>query len=224
MYTQLVENMIRTNNVQCWIPEDSGIDIDAYGGLPGEVQVYRGDKPPTMTTPPQIPQHMTGVPELLLQKVARYVGWTPERQGKAGEGNVSTDLFDASVFQSETLLRMKARMLSETYQRACLMAFHMMARFKTLEDVVRPARGNRPAAVWTPIPQSADTYLEMDDTSVDAISSAMLKKLVIPLAKLGLIPSKYALETVGVPHAEELAAAAEKQMALAAVSKLKRPR
>jgi hypothetical protein len=224
MYTQLVENMIRTNNVQCWIPEDSGIDIDAYGGLPGEVQVYRGDKPPTMTTPPQLPQHMTQVPELLLQKVARYVGWTPERQGKAGDGNVSTDLFDASLFQSETLLRMKARMLSETYQRACEMAFRMMVRFKTLEDTIRPARGNRPAAVWTPVPESAETYLEMDDTSVDAISSAMLRKLVVPLAKLGLIPAKYALETVGVPHAEELAEAAQQQMALAALSKLKKPR
>lgn len=103
-------------------------------------------------------------------------------------------------------------------------SFHMMVRFKTLEDTIRPARGNRPAAVWTPLPESAETYLEMDDTSVDAISSAMLRKLVVPLAKLGLIPAKYALETVGVPHAEELAEAAEKQMALAALSKLKRPR
>jgi hypothetical protein len=224
MYTQLVENMIRTNNAQTWIPEDSGIDIDAYGGIPGEVQVYRGEKAPTLTWPQAIPQHMTQVPEVLLQKVARYLGFTPERQGQTGEGNISTDIFDAALFQSQSLLRMKARFLAESYQRICQLAFHMMVRFKTIEDVLQPARGNRQASVWTPIPDSAEAFLEMDDTSVDSISSAMLKKLVVPLAKLGVIPPKFALETIGIPHADELAEAAEKQMALAALAKLKRPR
>lgn len=224
MYTQLIENMIRTNNVQCWIPRDSGIDIDAYGGLPGEVQVYDGDKPPSMTTPPQMPQHMTQVPEILLQKVARYVGFTPERQGQAGDGNISTDLFDASVFQSQSLLRMKARFLAETYQRVTLMVFHMMARFKLDYDQLRPPRGKDNECVWAPIPTSAECELELDETSVDALSNAMLKKLVPALAKMNMVSPKFALETLGIPHAEEMAAEATRQMELAALAKLKRPR
>ena len=224
MYTQLVENMIRTNNAQAFIPRDSGIDIDAYGGLPGEVQVFDGDKTPELKWPNPIPQHMVGVPEALLQKVARYLGWTPERQGQAAAGNVSTDLFDASVFQSEALLRMKAKLLSETYQRLCTLLLHMMVRFKTIPDTIRPPRGSQEPSVWLPVPDSAEVELEMDESSVDAISSNMLKKLVIPLAKLGLVPTKFALEQVGIPHADEMAAAAERQMALAALAKLRRPR
>lgn len=225
MWTQLVENMIRTNNVQCWIPRDSNIDIDGYGGLPGEVQVYDGDKPPTMTTPPQMPQHMTQIPELMLQKVARYVGFTPERQGQAGQGNISPELFDASIFQSQSLLRMKARMLSETYQRVCLMAFHMMARFKLVEDRFKPPRKQgEQACVWSPIPGSAECDLEMDEDSVDAMSNTMMKRLVPTLAKMNLVTPQFALETLGVPHADEMAAEATRQAELAALAKLKRPR
>jgi hypothetical protein len=223
MYTQLIENMIRTNNVQCWIPRDSGIDIDAYGGLPGEVQVYDGEKPPTMTVPPQIPQHMTQVPEILLQKVARYVGFTPERQGQAGDGNISTDLFDATVFQSQSILRMKARFLAETYQRVTLMLFHLMARFKLEEDRLRPQRGDK-TCIWSPIPTNAECELELDETSVDAMSSAMLKKLMPALGKMGMVSPKFVLETLGVPHADEMAAEATRQLELAALAKLKRPR
>jgi len=225
MYTQLIENMIRTNNVQCWIPRDSGIDIDAYGGLPGEVQVYDGDKPPTMTQPPQIPQHMTQIPEALLQKVARYVGFTPERQGQAGDGNISPELFDASLFQSQSILRMKARMLSETYQRVCQMMFYMMARFKITEDKIKaPRKDNDPGVIWTPLPGSAECELEMDETSVDALSAAMLRKIVPSLAKLGMVSPKFVLQTLGVPNAEEMAGEAESAMALAALSKLRKPR
>jgi len=225
MYTQLIENMIRTNNVQCWIPRDSGIDIDAYGGQPGEVQVYDGDKPPTMTVPPQIPQHMTQIPEVLLQKVARYVGFTPERQGQAGDGNISPELFDASLFQSQSILRMKARMLAETYQRVTQMAFYMMARFKIEKDQLKaPRKEDDKGVVWTPIPGTTEAQIEMDETSVDALSGAMLKKLVPALAKMGMLPAKYVLETMGIPNAEEIANAAEQQNALAALAKLKRPR
>ena len=225
MYTQLIENMIRTNNVQCWIPRDSNIDIDAYGGLPGEVQVYDGDKPPTMTSPPQIPQHMTQIPEVLLQKVARYIGFTPERQGQAGDGNISPELFDASLFQSQSLLRMKARLLAETYQRVTQMAFYMMARFKVVEDRLKPARSDTDkGCTWTPLPGSAECDLELDETSIDAMSSAIMRKLVPALAKMNMIPAKFALETLGVPHAEEMAAEATRQLELAALAKLKRPR
>jgi hypothetical protein len=225
MYTQLIENMIRTNNAQYWIPKDSGIDIDAFGGIPGEVQVYDGDKPPTMNWANPIPQHMTQIPEVLLQKVARYVGFTPERQGQSGGGNISPELFDASVFQSQSILRMKAKMLAETYQRLTSIFFYMMARMKINEDRLQPSRGkSQQATIWTPLPPDADLDIELDETSVDAMSATMMKTLALQLAKTGMLPQKFVLETLGVPHAAEIADEAQKQMELAALSKLKKPR
>jgi hypothetical protein len=222
--TQLVENVVRTNNVQCWIPSDSGIDIDAYGGLPGEVQVYQGDKPPTMSAPPQLPQHMTQLPEYFLGKVARYAGSTAERQGQSGGGNISPELFDAAVFQGQTFVRMKARLLAESYQRLARMVFFTMARFKRMDDVMTPARKNRKSCSWTPIPDSAECDIELDEVALQAMSSNMLKTLVLNLSKTGMIPSKFLFETLGLPNADELALQGQQQMELAALSKLRKPR
>ena len=148
-----------------------------------------------------------------------------ERQGQAGDGNISPELFDASLFQSQSLLRMKARMLAETYQRVTQMAFYMMARFKVVEDRLKPARSETDkGCTWTPLPGSAECDLELDETSIDAMSSAMMRNLIPALAKMGMVPPKFALETLGVPHAEEMAAEATRQMELAALAKLKRPR
>jgi hypothetical protein len=224
MYTQLIENMIRTNNVQCWIPRDSGIDIDAYGGLPGEVQVYDGDKPPTMSSPPQMPQHMTQIPELLLSKVARYSGTTPERQGQAGGGNVSPELFDAAVFQGQTFVRMKARLLAEQYQRLSRMVFYTMARFKRQEDTLRPARGKQQSSKWLPLPDGAEADIEMDEADLKAVSSSMMKNLVMALSKTGALPPKFIFETLGLPNADELAAQSQQAQELAAISRLRKPR
>lgn len=225
MYTQLIENMIRTNNAQVFIPKDSEIDIDAFGGIPGEVQYYAGEKPPTMSWPQAIPQHMTQIPEILLQKVARYTGWTPERQGQAGAGNISPELFDAAVFQSQSILRMKARLLAESYQRLTSMVFYMMARMKLSEDVMKASRGgkNKPC-VWSPIPPSAECDLELDETSLNAVSSTMMKSLVMSLSKSGMLPARFIFETLGLPNAEQLAEEGTRQMELASLAKLRRPR
>ena len=225
MYTQLIENMIRTNNAQYWIPRDSNIDIDAFGGLPGEVQVYDGDKPPSMNWANPIPQHMTQIPEVLLQKVARYVGWTPERQGQAGSGNISPELFDAAVFQSQSILRMKARLLAESYQRLTSMVFYMMARMKLSEDTMRPSRGkSQKPCIWSPIPGSAECELELDEVSLRAVSSTMMKTLVMSLAKTGMLPAKFIFEALDIPNAEELAEEGTRTAELAALAKLKKPR
>ena len=178
-----------------------------------------------MSSPPQIPQHMTQIPEILLQKVARYIGWTEERQGKAGSGNISPELFDAALFQSQSLLRMKARLLSETYQRLVLMIFHMMARFKRIDDSVRPPRGDKqPGAVWRPLGDDDEIDMELDETSIDTLSASMMKNLVVALGKTGQVPNRFVLETLGIPNAQQIADEAMRAQELAALSKLKRPR
>jgi hypothetical protein len=226
MVGQLLENMIRTNNAQYWIPKEANVDIDAFGGLPGEVQVYEGEKAPTMSWPNPIPAHMKDIPDWLLAKVQRYQGFSQERQGQAGQGNISPDLFDAAVFQSQTLSRMKARFLSETISRVAQLTFYMMARFKTDTDQYKPSFSkDRPACEWAPLPHDAVCELQLDDASVQALSNAAMQKIAITLAKtpaaLGL---KDLYQTLNLPNAEELADAATKQMELAAVARTKKPR
>ena len=219
-WTQLLENMIRVNNAQTFIPKDANIDIDAYGGLPAEVQVYDGDKPPTLVWPSPIPQHMTQIPELLLQKVQRYQGFSQQRQGNPGAGNVSTDLYDASVFQSEALTRMKARMLSETYQRITRIIFYAMVAFKTTPDQMQPKMSAKTdACIWNPIPTGAECELSVDTTSIQALSKNALKSLVMALSKGGLLPTKFIFETLELPNADQLADDSQKQLELAALAK-----
>lgn len=224
LWTQLIENVIRLNNGITFIPDDSGINIDAYGGLPGEVHVYRGDKAPEMKWPQQIPQHMTQLPEMLLQKVQRYSGWTPERQGQSGGGNVSPELFDAAVFQGQTLVRMKARMLAESYERLSQLMFRMMVRFKTTPDKFQPSQGGQKPALWQPIADETECDLQLDSASIRPMSSAMMKSLVLALSKTGALPMKFVFETLGLPNSDELAEEAKSQMELAAISKLRKPR
>jgi hypothetical protein len=177
-----------------------------------------------MTVPPQMPQHMTQIPELLLQKVARYSGTTAERQGQSGGGNISPELFDAAVFQGQTFVRMKARLLAEQYQRLARMVFYTMARFKRTDDMMQPARGTQKMSTWTPIPEGAECDLELDSVSLQAVSSSMMKNLVMALSKTGALPPKFIFETMGIPNAEQLAEDATKAQELAALSKLKKPR
>jgi hypothetical protein len=119
---------------------------------------------------------------------------------------------------------MKARMLSETYHRLTSMAFYMMVRFKTLEDRMRPPRKAEEATMWSPVPEGAEVDMELDETSIDALSSAQMRNLVVALGKMGLVPNKFVLETLGVPNGEEMADAATHQQELAALAKLRRPR
>jgi hypothetical protein len=161
----------------------------------------------------------------LLKKVARYLGSTPERQGQSGGGNISPDLFDAAVFQGQALLRMKARMLAESYTRVSQLAFYMMCRFKTTRDQLRGPRSKEDkAAVWSPVTDDDDVNIEMDETSLDVLSNSMMKSLVMALGKTGAIPNEFMLQTLGVPHAKEMAAAATRQQELAALARIRKPR
>ena len=226
MYTQVYENAVRVNNAITFIPEDTGIDIDAYGGLPGEVQIIRpGSAPPTMSWPQPMPQHMVQLPELLFQKIRQYQGFSPSRQGQTSAGNISADLFDASVFQSQSLTRLRGRMLAESVLRIAQLVFYFMARFKTQPDVYTiPANGKLERAVWRPVSDVKQNQLYLDEGSIRPLSGAALRQIVLALAKTGILPPKFILKSLDIPGADQIAEEAEQQMKLAAAAKLKRPR
>lgn len=87
-----------------------------------------------------------------------------------------------------------------------------------------PERGKQKPTSWTPIPDGAEIDLELDSVSLQAVSSSMMKNLVMALSKTGALPPKFIFETLGLPNADQLAQEATQAQELAALSKLRRPR
>jgi hypothetical protein len=115
-------------------------------------------------------------------------------------------------------------LLAEQYQRLARMVFYTMARFKRSDDMLKPERKSQKSCSWTAIPDGSECDIELDEVSLQAVSSSMMKNLVMSLSKTGALPPKFIFETLGLPNAEELAKDAQQAQELAAISKLRKPR
>lgn len=137
LMTQTYENAYRQNNGTMLIPEESGLTADSVGGLPGEVLLLapNSTREPKIIYPPQMPAQMIQLPMQYLQLQRELQGFSQSRQGNPGAGNVSTDLFESSVSQSQSITRLKARLFSYSVERATQLMFYLMTRFYTRERV-----------------------------------------------------------------------------------------
>lgn len=228
MYAQTFENMVRTNNNVIVIKSNTGLDPNAIGWLPGEVLVInQGSDPPTVVPVPPMPQHMINVPASLLALSKELQGFSEARQGQSGGGNVSPDLFDATLWQSHYQTRLRGRLLSESLQRLAQVVFYTDARYKNVADRV-PAmeRGELNQTQWEPIDSSSmDRYdAHLDPGSMRVISAGALRSVVSALAKAKMVPTKYVLETLDLPGAAELAEENMRELELASLAKIKKPR
>jgi hypothetical protein len=227
MYSQVYENAVRLNNGIWFIDESTGIDIDAFGGIPGEVQIiHQGSQVPQLVQPKEMPSHMVQLPALLFQLQKELQGFTPARAGQPGQGNISADLFDASLFQSQFLTRLRGRLLAEAVQRVAELTFYSMARFLRVDSVFHmPApQGQLQSHKWDAISDPDEYSVMLDPGSIHPVSGAALRTLVVGLAKQGLLPVKYVLEALDIPGAGDIAEESMRQAELAALAKLKRPR
>ena len=76
--------------------------------------------------------------------------------------------------------------------------------------------------VWQPAKAADDYDIRLADGSIRPMSEAALRSQVIELKKAGMIDVAHALEMLDVPDWEEIAEAVQKEMELAALSKVKR--
>lgn len=228
MYGQTFENMVRTNNNVIVIKANTGLDPNAVGWIPGEILVInQGADVPVVIPVPALPQHMINVPASLLALQKELQGFSEARQGQSGGGNVSPDLFDATLWQSHYQTRLRGRLLSESLQRLAQIVFYTDARYKNVADRV-PAmeRGEMSQTNWEPIDsQSLDRYdAHLDPGSMRVISAGALRSVVSALAKAKMVPTKYVLETLDLPGASELAEENMRELELSAIGKIKKPR
>lgn len=229
MYTSVFENAVRLNNGTWFIDERTGIDPLDFGGLPAEVRIINaGAPPPEVKYGQPMPAHFTQLPESLLMKQRGIHGFTPMRSGQPAAGNIAQSLFDASVFQSQVLTRMRAKLMAPAIQEVAELVFYAMCRYYT-QDQSFPGFGmgnEMSMATWkSSDPDWEGNYeIYLDPGSIKPLSASYLRSLVSTLLDKGHVPLKFALETLDVPDADSIADEQREQMELAAMSKIKRPR
>jgi hypothetical protein len=230
LYTQMFENVVRTNNSVIVIDQRTGLDPNNIGWLPGEVLVInQGAPPPTVVQVSPLPQHMMNLPASLLSLQKELQGFSDARQGQSGGGNVSSDLFDATLWQSHYQTRLRGRLLAESLQRLAQIVWYVDARYKNIADrvfVPNEGKGEASVAEWQPIDQdNLDNYdAHLDPGSLKIVSAGAMRSVVQALSKTGIIPTKTVLETFDIPGAAEMAEENMAEKGLAALGRLKRPR
>jgi hypothetical protein len=229
MLTQVFENAVRVNNVITFVYEDSGIDIEEYGGIPGGVhQIAQGSKKPEIIAPPAFPQHMIEMPMKLLELCKELNGFTPSRKGMPGAGNLSVPLFDASVLQSQSMTRMRGRFLARSFQRLAWIVFAMMGRFYTqhrnFPSFQQDDQGLKYESVgWDPIEDNDPSMYEiqLDENSVRPFSQVAMRTMVPTLRQLGMIDAKTGREMLELPNSDIIDQRMAQEAAAAAAAGLK---
>src|SRR5581483_5890869 len=228
MYTQVFENAVRLNNGVWFINEVAGVDPANFGGIPAEVQIVNSQTQQghiDLKVPPAFPQHFLEYPELLLQKQRTLQGFTPARSGEPGSGNISPNLFDSSIYQSQFLTRMRSRLMAEPLQRLAEIMFYTMLTYMT-DSRTFPAfnEADIDEVRWEGDPNAniADHLIELDPNSIEAVSAKALRQMVPMLRQQGLIDARTGLELMGIPGADEIADNIENEQKLAALAKMSR--
>jgi hypothetical protein len=221
-YTQIFENGLRLNNGVWFIDENTGIDLDGFGGLPGEVCMIKpGTKVPQVVTPNAASGAMLEAPQKLLSLQNDVLGFSASRQGDPGAGNVSTDLFDSAVLQSSGLLQLAGRFLSETAQMIGEFFFDTMCKYQTKTTL--PYRGPEgiTLASWNGQVDPMTYDVALDEASVRPLSEAVVRKITPDLMKAGVVGPERGLRTLGYPDPEGIATEQQTSQALAALAKVR---
>lgn len=225
MMTQLYENGVRLNNGTWFVDSNTGIDIEAFGGMPGEVQqIQPNTRVPAIVYGGNMPAQAFQFPQQLLQIQRDVHGLTDARQGNPGAGNISSDLFDASVLQSSGLLQLAGRLQYQTVLLMMTAMYRAMAKFLPSRKIPwQTSTSGMQVAEWKGLLRP-DTYHDvyLDEDSVRPLSDTVLRNLAPKLMETGVLDTERGLNLLGVPDAEEIAKQRTQQMQLAALGKVAR--
>lgn len=228
LMTGVFENAVRLNNGIWFIHSNTGIDVEAFGGIPGEVCVINPQSQvPQCVFPSQMPAHFTQIPASLLDRQKSLQGFTPARSGNPGAGNLSPELYDESVLRAQGLTQLRGRLGAVSFQLFSELWFYSMARFYHLKrtNLVPSDEGRKPVE-WKPLdylmqgrPDIFD--VEVDEASIQPLSQTVLRKMAPELMKAKILSVRRGLNMLNFPHAEEIAREHEQEMALEALSRAK---
>jgi hypothetical protein len=226
MYGQTYENYYRLNNGIWLIPETCEIDQAEFGGVAGEKQTYKGEKPPQLVSPPAFASGALEFPEKLLQKQRDLHGFTQARQGNPGDGNLSPELFDAAVLRGQGMTQLRGRLASASVLEIAKAIAYAMIEF--LPDQKMPFKENagkfEVVDYKRPDESIDDITMLLDDGSFHVKSQAAVARIAEGLMQRGALPIGEGLGMMGYPNADKIGAKTEQQQALAAVASVGKPR
>lgn len=224
--TQVFENLVRLNNGIWFIDKNTGIDLNSFQGLPAEVVEYDGQagKEPTFVTPGVIQESVLKLVEWMLSTQKELQGFNQSREGTPGQGNLSAELYEASIFQSKALTRCRARLLSHSMYEAADLVFNMMATYYRKDRAYPSNEGGFSMSTWKPYmgEGAKRARLHIDPISLLPISQAAMRQMAPMLKETGSIDTQTLLEALGVPDAASIAARTSRELALQALQKAKR--
>lgn len=209
LLSQVYENAYRMNNASMFVNRLSGLTSNDVDGLPGRVYFYdaqAGDKPAEMVVTKEFPQHFLSYPENLLQKMKQILGYSDSRQGNAGAGNTSGDLFDAEIFQSQALTRLRSDLMLDCMEQVAPFAFTMMMMTMPSRQFPVPT-GNGMGVTWTGDPNidQDDWSVTVDESSIRIDLQQRLQKIGLTLARFNKIDTETLYDWLDVPDAEQIA-------------------
>ena len=224
---QKIENVIRLNNGMVVINEAAGLNADSVMGLPGERVIVKSpegvEKAIKILTPPQFGGEAWNEPDKLLEKMKTLFGHSDVRSGKAGAGNVSSQLFDTSLSQATGLTQVRARLMQPSVKLALEMVYETMLQFQN--ETLFPLPNEKTGAIefikWTGAhPEDiADWELLVDPSSIKAMSSAVARQYALLLRNAGLLDVLSTLEAVGWPDAAAIADKVNQEQQMQLLSK-----
>jgi hypothetical protein len=224
---QNIENVIRLNNGLVLINQAAGLKADDVQGLPGERILVNStdgvEKAMKILTPPQFGGEAWAMPDKLLDKMKRDFGFNETRQGKAGAGNTSGELFGNTLSQASGLTQVRGRLLQPSVKLALEMVYETMLQFQNA--VMFPLPNEQANAIefikWAgadPL-QADDWELLVDPASMKAMSSSMARQYALLLRQAGILPVLDTLVALGWPDAERIAAKVDQDLQMQLLSK-----
>jgi hypothetical protein len=206
MLSALVENAIRLNNGMLVTTGNTGLDMESFASIPGQIVQLNQGSSLKVEYPPPMPNDMVEAPWRMLDLQRRILGFQDARAGMPSRGNVSAELTETEISQGQSTTRLRARMLYAAIQRLAEMVFARMCYFYTTPRTIPAVEGEefRPVT-WTPVEHPEQYAIYVDPASVNIMSRTLIKRLGVALYKLQAIDRKALLENVGWPAWSEVA-------------------
>jgi hypothetical protein len=210
MMSQHAENMIRLNYGYRVYQDGAVLNPENFDKLGASIRVKTaGDVQQAFRIIPPTPfsSQQTAFPTELLAHMRELYGYTPERSGKVGAGNISPGLLDAGVSNAMAMTRLRARLLADAVEHAGRLVFETMVDWMDDSTLTGALNGDFATAPWAGIPLTEINQwkIELDAASLKPMSSSALRQLVPVMANLGWLTPKYGLRWLGVPHADDIA-------------------
>lgn len=221
MESAVVENAIRLNNGLVIFKGNHGLDLESFVSIPGQIVGLNAGADIDIKYPPQMPADMVQAGERMLNLQRRILGFSEQRMGQGGRGNVSPDLTETDISQSQAGTRLRAKFLYHAVQRLCEMIFARMVREYTTTRYIPAVEGEKFEPIkWEPVERPERYAVYVDPVSFQVMSRSALRRLCLALYKMQAIDRRAVLETLGWPDWEAVAQRLDKNEQMMAMAKL----